>query len=103
MSDVVPSFKEQVLAHHHALRASVTYHGMVCGGIGCSAQSQAATGAPGSNCDKPRRRPMPLAKAAPQMVRGAAIRSVSRKMNAGRLVQLRSRACALRPAALAEP
>jgi hypothetical protein len=37
---------------------------------------------------------MPLAKAASEMVRGGAIGSVSRKMDAGRLAQLRRRACA---------
>jgi hypothetical protein len=62
-------------------------------------QSQATIGAPGGICDKPRRWRMPLAKAASEMVRGGAIGSVSRKMDAGRLAQLRSRACDLRPAA----
>jgi hypothetical protein len=71
------------------------------GGVRRAAQSQATTGAPGGICDKPRR--MLLAKAASEMARGAAIGSVSRKMDAGRLAQLRSRACDLRPAAPAEP
>jgi hypothetical protein len=73
------------------------------GGVGHSAQSQATIGAPGGICDKPRRWRMPLAKVAFEMVRGAAIRSVSRKMDAGRLAQLRSRACDLRPAVPAAP
>jgi hypothetical protein len=94
----------RIAMHRHALRARVTDHGVVCGGgIGRSAQSQTTTGAPGGICDKPRRWRMPLAKAASEMVRGEAIGSVSRKMDAGRLAQLRSRACDLRPEAPAEP
>jgi hypothetical protein len=72
------------------------------GGVGGSAQSQ-APGATGGICDKPRRWRMPLAKAASEMVRGEAIGSVSRKVDAGRLAQLRSRACDLGPEAPAEP
>jgi hypothetical protein len=34
MSNAAPSSKEQVVANRHALRASVTDHGVVCGGGG---------------------------------------------------------------------
>jgi hypothetical protein len=49
MSDAAPSSKEQVVVHHHALRAGVTDHGMAFRrgaggrGVGRSEQSQATT------------------------------------------------------------
>jgi hypothetical protein len=75
------------VAHRPALRASVTDHGVVWGWgrVGRSAQSHATIRAPGGIFDKPRQWRMPLAKAASERVRGAAIGSVSRKMDAGRL------------------
>jgi hypothetical protein len=105
MSDAAPSSKKQVVAHRYALRASVTDYGMVCrgggGGVGRLEQSQAIAGAPGGICDTFRRERMPLVKAVSRMVRGAAIGSVPRKMEAERLAQLCSGACDLRPAATA--
>jgi hypothetical protein len=64
MSNAASSSKEQVVAHRHALKlhASVTDHGVVCGGRGGREGSAAlhshrppTTRAPGSTCDTPRR------------------------------------------------